>query len=147
MAYLGGLASVRPATPKGAVAAAIAVGAAGWYPIVHLGSGSGALGWAALGYVCLLAAMTGVALGKASREPALLTFAFGAVLFFASDLLLSMQLFRPALFARLPGAWRGDIVWLLYGTGQFLIVVTPAVASLVRGPRTYRPVPLIPLEA
>ncbi len=81
----------------------------------------------ALGYLGLLATMTGVAWGVATREPALWTLAGGATLFFISDAILGNQIFRANHWPAV-----GDVVWLTYFTGQAGIVwaVYPA---LLRG--------------
>lgn len=109
----------------------LGVGAFGWYAIV-----AGAVGIeplirdAALVYVALLASLPGLALPTAARVPELKLMGIGSAIFFLSDLVLSMRLFRPELFERIPDAIRGDAVWLSYGVAQALIVA--AAGTLAR---------------
>jgi uncharacterized membrane protein YhhN len=78
----------------------------------------------ALGYLVLLAVMTGVAWGVAGSGPGLWTLAAGAMLFFVSDAILGNQIFRDHTW---PGV--GDVVWITYIAGQAGIVwsVYPAL--------------------
>jgi uncharacterized membrane protein YhhN len=107
------------------------VAAVFWVAVVGLGPAPlGALAWGALAYGALLGAMAGAAVALAARERRYWPIAAGAVAFFVSDGVLSAQLFHPELFAAIPRALRGDVVWLLYGPGQAAIVATaPFVAD------------------
>lgn len=85
------------------------------------------LTWAALGYSLLLASTAGVGLGLAVQEPIFTGLAVGAGLFLISDLLIALDLFAHR---RLP--LHDDLVWLLYGPGQLLIVLSIWAAMQVR---------------
>lgn len=126
------LARCRPA--PGAVAGPLigwlAAGAVGWWLVVleaPVDPGTAPLVWPALGYCLLLAGTAGVgtALGLAdSRFGAL---ALGAALFLLSDMILAVEIFR--------GDFPQDTlaVWLPYGCGQMLIVLS-AVRTADRDP-------------
>lgn len=121
-AYLHGMRAVAPFAPL-PVAVASAVAATGWAVAVYGGGIAGPLlGGGSLVYAQVLATVVGAAAGLARKEPAFRWMAIGAASFLASDLLLSLELFRPALFRWIPLSVRGDVVWLLYGTGQLLLV-------------------------
>lgn len=76
----------------------------------------------ALPYALLLATTPSVFINAALNNPSLQLnlsiSSIGAILFLVSDLLLAVQLFRGLHFKGI-----GDIVWVLYGTGQLLIVM------------------------
>lgn len=95
-----------------------------WRLAVDTPHAPGVLRAGALGYLVVLATMTGVAWGVASRAPWLWTLAAGALLFFLSDAMLGNQIFRRNDW---PGV--GDVVWLSYIAGQAGIVwsVYPAL--------------------
>ncbi len=82
---------------------------------------TGSLAWPVRVYIALITAMGLAALGLSGLV------IFGAALFIASDILLSLQLFRlaPAHPARKP---TGYAVWTLYIAGQFLILMAFAQA-------------------
>lgn len=103
--------------------AMICLATAGWKATVAAGGvANAAVAGGALFYAILLSLMTAAAMTAYVRERSLALAAVGALLFFASDGILSAQLFHPALFRSLPEGIRFDVVWLLYGTGQALIV-------------------------
>lgn len=100
----------------------IALGLAAWFLVVYKGPKSGTpLAWAALGYCLLLASTTGVACGLALSHRRGAPLFLGAALFLLSDLIIAMKLFNPPLFAAIPQALRGDIIWLTYGPAQALL--------------------------
>lgn len=101
------------------------VGIAGWYVVVYRDSKPTPLHWAALPYALLLASTTGIATGLALQSARFVPVAIGAAFFLASDLLLAAELFNRASFPLL-----GDVVWLLYGPGQMLIVYGAGTALL-----------------
>lgn len=131
LAYLGGLVGLErvlglaagPAMLGWAVAFLI-VAVVYWRLAVDTPRARRSLRVGALGYLVLLAAMTGVAWGVAGRAPGLWTLAAGALLFFVSDAILGNQIFRDHNW---PGV--GDVVWLTYIAGQAGIVwsVYPAL--------------------
>lgn len=84
------------------------------------------LHYAALPYALLLATTTGIASGYALQNAVFLLLALGAVLFLLSDLLLAAELFSGAKFRMI-----GDVIWLLYGPGQMLIVYGIGLAALL----------------
>ncbi len=108
----------------------LGLGVAGWYFVVHTGpKGGSPLAWAALPYTLLLSTTAGLASGLALQKARYLPLALGSAMFLASDLVIAMRMFNPELFAQIPDSIRGDLVWLLYGTGQALIVSSALLAS------------------
>lgn len=100
----------------------LGIGLAAWYLVVHQGPKSGTpLAWAALGYCLLLASTVGVAWGLTLQRARFAPLMIGATLFLLSDLIIAMKLFNPPLFAMIPEALRGDIIWLTYGPAQALL--------------------------
>lgn len=95
----------------------LAVGLVGWYVAVMRGPERTVLHWMALPYALLLSSTAGIATGLAVQSGAFLPFALGGALFLLSDLILAAGLFSGWRHPR-----RDDIVWLLYGPGQMLIV-------------------------
>lgn len=94
------------------------VGTVGWYVVVYRGAKERTiLHIAALPYALLLASTAGLATGLALQADVFVPLALGSALFLLSDLLLAAQLFNGLHFRFI-----GDIVWLLYGPGQMLIV-------------------------
>lgn len=74
---------------------------------------------AALPYALLLAGTAGVGTALGLHLSPFLLFAIGAALFLFSDLLIALDLFNDIRF------WQhGDLIWLTYGPGQMLIVMT-----------------------
>ncbi len=118
------------ATGPRAIAWAIwlAVGLVGWYAAVMRGTERTVLNWMALPYALLLSSTAGIATGLAIQSGVFITFALGAALFLVSDLILAAGLFAGWRHPR-----RDDIIWLLYGPGQMLIVYAVAVI-LMAGP-------------
>jgi hypothetical protein len=105
---------------------------AGWYVVVARSpKGLTPLGWAGLGYSLLLASTCGVAWGTALQDRRYLGLALGGTLFLASDTIIAMRLFNPDLFAALPEALRGDLVWLTYAPAQALLVHSIPKAAAV----------------
>ncbi len=95
------------------------IGVLGWYFVVFRGQQASFLHWAALPYSLLLATTAGVATGLAMLNEKFIVFALGATFFLLSDLILAAELFTGARFHMM-----GDVIWLLYGPGQMLIVYT-----------------------
>jgi len=75
--------------------------------------------WAALVYSLLLASTAALGISLALQLPLFAVLAVGGLLFFASDLILALELFNHTRFP-----WLGDWVWLTYGPGQALIVLS-----------------------
>lgn len=102
----------------GALFVWLIVGAVLWFVMVYRGANKpSTLHYAALPYALLLAGTTGIATGLALGDAAFIPVAIGAALFLFSDLLLAAQLFNRLDFRLI-----NDVVWLLYGPGQMLIV-------------------------
>lgn len=97
----------------------LALGIALVYRLFFRGAARSRLRWAVLPYALLLASTAGVASGLAWQQPLFIGLALGAVLFLVSDLLIALDLFSPL---RLPAM--NDAIWLLYGPGQLLIVIS-----------------------
>jgi hypothetical protein len=95
----------------------VGVGAAGWYVAVQRGRPRSGLRWAALAYALLLASTVGLATALALQTAAPALLAVGGALFLASDLVLAYRIFGGASFRH-----SQDIIWLMYGPGQALIV-------------------------
>ncbi len=93
------------------------IGFVGWYIAVFRGQKPTFLHYMALPYALLLASTTGFASNLALSNSIFFPLATGALLFLTSDLLLAAQLFREFHFDLI-----GDVVWLVYGPAQMLIV-------------------------
>jgi hypothetical protein len=104
----------------------LGIGAVGWYVTVQRGQGPGLLRALGLPYTLLLASTAGLGVGLALARPVLLVPALGGVLFFVSDLLIALRLFRGV---QRPG-WN-DLVWLTYGPAQMLIVYSVGLARVL----------------
>ena len=90
-----------------------------WYGVVYRGAKGkpSVLHYIALPYALLLASTTGIASGLALEDSVFIVLAIGTLLFLLSDLLLAAELFNGLHFKGI-----GDVVWLLYGPGQMMIV-------------------------
>jgi hypothetical protein len=124
LAYLAGMAGLNRALALGALApmllwggAFLAAAVIFWRLAVDTPAAPRPLRAGALGYLVLLAAMTGAAWGIAAQAPGLWMLAAGALLFFVSDAILGNQIFRKHNW---PGV--GDVVWTTYIAGQAGIV-------------------------
>lgn len=103
-------------------------GILGWYVVVFRGGERSVLHVAALPYALLLSTTAGVATGLALQLPLFVPLALGAASFLLSDLLLAAQLFNNLHFRYI-----GDVVWLLYGPAQMLIVYSLGSALMYTG--------------
>jgi len=105
-------------TELAVVAGWLLAGIAGWYAVVLRGSEQvRMLRFAALPYALLLAIAAAAATLLTLQAPVFVFAAIGATLFLLSDLILSLRLFRKMQFFLI-----NDVVWLLYGPAQALIV-------------------------
>jgi uncharacterized membrane protein YhhN len=112
-----------PAPRYGSLAAWLATGAIGWYVIVYLGAtddDARQLVWPALIYSLLLACTAGLATGLAVQDRRFMLLAAGAALFFLSDMILAIGMFRGGFERQI------EWVWAAYGPGQMLIVFSVA---------------------
>jgi uncharacterized membrane protein YhhN len=102
----------------GWLAAWLVVATLGWYAIVYAGASDKTrdLVWPALPYSLLLASTAGLATGLAAQNRQFRPLAVGTALFFVSDMLLAVGLFRGDL------PYSTELVWLTYSPGQMLIV-------------------------
>lgn len=100
------------------------VGLIGWYVVVFRGQEATVLHWAALPYALLLASTAGFATGMALQSALFVPLAVGAALFLFSDLVLAAELFSGLSFRSI-----GDVIWLMYGPGQMLIVFAVGAAQ------------------
>jgi uncharacterized membrane protein YhhN len=132
LAYLAAFAGILPRAGSGpalplAIATMVIGTSVGWLMIVYPAPRSAPLRWGALGYALLLSSMAGLAIGlalsRATHSGLLL--AVGATMFWLSDVILALRVFRGAHFHLLD-----DWVWLTYGTGQMLIVYSFAAIPL-----------------
>ena len=135
VAYIGGLLSAAGALDGGLDAAGWAIvgglvvlGVVLWRAIVQSAKAPAALNYASLGYTGLISAMTGLGVALALAEPRLWPLALGTVLFFASDAILGNQILRKHNWFLV-----NDVVWVLYISGQALIVWSNRVALNLPG--------------
>ncbi len=117
VAYIVGIVNYTPRENWAALAVWLVIAAIAWYIVVYRGGQHTALHYAALPYSLLLASTAGFATGLALQGSRFTALAIGAALFLLSDLLLAAQLFNNLHFRLI-----GDVVWLLYGPAQMLIV-------------------------
>lgn len=120
-AIVGRLRANRPLSLQNTLIAIVIwqlIGLLSWYLIVYQGQKARDLVWPALGYCLLLAGTTGFATALALRMNRAWLLALGAGLFLLSDLLLAIGMFRGSY------PFRSEAVWLTYGPGQMLIVVS-----------------------
>jgi len=101
----------------GALAVWLVAGVIGWYVVVLRNHKPTLLHRAALPYTLLLSSTAGFAAGLALQSSAFMPLALGAALFLLSDLILAARLFNNLRFYLID-----DVVWLLYGPAQMLIV-------------------------
>lgn len=104
----------------------LVIGVIGWYLAVYRGQTKRTmLHYAALPYALLLSSTAGFATGLALNYVAYAPLALGCALFLLSDLLLAARLFNGLSFPYID-----DLVWLLYGPAQMLIVYSVGVAVI-----------------
>ncbi len=101
------------------------IGAIAWFFAVYRGSEATVLHFVALPYALLLAGTAGIATGLALQTSEFALVAVGGALFLFSDLLLATQIFNNLHFRLI-----GDVVWLMYGPGQMLIVYGVALRTM-----------------
>jgi hypothetical protein len=121
LGHIAYIAAITGYAPVGwaALLAWFILGAVLYYAVVLRDGQRTTLSLAAFPYALLLAGTAGVATGLAIQQPIFTGLAIGAALFLISDLLIAAELFNGT---RLP--LHNDIVWLTYGPGQMLIVVS-----------------------
>lgn len=97
------------------------------------GSDQGAvMRYGALAYTLVICTMTGLALALSANERSLWSLALGAVLFLLSDILLGLSAFRSVREA----LWN-DLIWVIYISGQALLVTSVArVPGVSHDPQT-----------
>ncbi|HRJ44763.1 MAG: hypothetical protein KJZ86_21350 [Caldilineaceae bacterium] len=118
IAYISAIIGYRPVIWWVVVAGLVA--ATGLYYRIFLRSKEPTpLIWAALPYTLLLASTALLGASLALQLPLFALLAGGGLLFFVSDLILGLELFNHTRFP-----WLGDWVWLTYGPGQALIVLS-----------------------
>ena len=97
---------------------------AGWYFIVYRGAAVTRMHWLVLPYALLLATTAGAATALTLQEPAFWPLALGAALFLLSDMILGGEWFNDLQLPLIH-----DIIWLTYGPGQMLIVISIGIAN------------------
>ena len=97
-----------------------------WYLVVYRNSDKSLLIYLALPYALLLASTVGFTMSLTWLDPTFTLVTIGAILFLISDLLLATQLFKNVHFKSI-----GDVVWLLYGPAQMLIVLGVPLYTLL----------------
>jgi len=117
--------SVPPLLPWGALAAAAAVEALAWWTFVRPSGASGSVRVGTLVYGMLLFGVTAFAgaLWLQGAAPGVLP--LGLVLFLASDLLWISEMIELWRFPYI-----GDVIWIIYSSGQLLIALTPVALVL-----------------
>ncbi|MBI3959952.1 MAG: lysoplasmalogenase [Chloroflexi bacterium] len=118
VAYIAAIAGYRPVL-WWMVALGLLAAAGLFYGVFLRNKKHSPLLWAALIYSLLLAATALLGVSLALQLPLFGVLAAGGLLFFASDLILGLELFNRTRFPYL-----GDWVWLTYGPGQALIVLS-----------------------
>lgn len=119
--FWGSLTACRPLQRRwlwGGIIFWQAVAVLSWWSIVWGATRGQQLIWPALPYAMLLAGTAGLATVLSAHRRGLWPVAVGAALFLASDLILAVVLFR----GRFP--YQSAAVWLTYGPGQMLIVLS-----------------------
>lgn len=104
------------------------IGLVGWYVVVFRNPQKTPLHYAALPYALLLATTAGFATNLALHDSIFLPLAIGTALFLLSDLILAARLFNNLHFYLID-----DVVWLLYGPAQMLIVYSIGSALIASG--------------
>ena len=99
------------------------VGVGLWVLLVRSPKAGRTLNIGSLVYTVFLAAMAAYATWLALQEPRFTLLSIGANLFFISDVILGMRLLRGNVFLMIR-----DVVWVLYITGQALIVFSVGTA-------------------
>jgi hypothetical protein len=116
-----------PAQRWGSLAVWLVIGAIAWFWVVYRGAEKPeVVHYIALPYALLLAATAGFATGLALQSSAFVLLGVGGALFLTSDLLLAAQIFNDLHFRAI-----GDVVWLMYGPGQMLIVFSVPFTKLL----------------
>ncbi|NPV46061.1 MAG: lysoplasmalogenase [Armatimonadetes bacterium] len=109
-----------------------AVGVVVWYALTANSGRGPVMEYGALLYALVICCMAALAVVLTIREPRLRPLACGALLFLMSDILLGLSAFRGV-----GGALWNDLIWVIYISGQALLVTSVARAAVVSpGPRT-----------
>lgn len=103
------------------------IGILGWFFAVYFKSERSILHYAALPYSIILASTVAFANTLFVHDPVFLLIMIGSILFLISDLILAAELFRKIKFP-----YTGDVVWLLYGPGQMLIICGQFLPDLLK---------------
>jgi hypothetical protein len=124
------VAKYPPANPKSCLGAWVGwtiAGVTGWWLVVYRKSRRTKLEWAALLYTLLAAGTAGLSTCLALQNANFIPAAIGAALFLLSDTLLAAHLFGGFRFHLIR-----DLVWLIYGPAQMLIIYSvPAAIGAV----------------
>jgi len=118
IAYISGIVGYRPVI-LWVVAVGLLAATGLFYGVFLRNKKRSPLLWAALVYSLLLASTALLGVSLALQLPLFGVLAVGGLFFFASDLILALELFNQTRFPYL-----GDWVWLTYGPGQALIVLS-----------------------
>jgi len=100
------------------------IASVGWFITVYYRSQPKFLHYAALPYAFLLSSTVAFTNGLFLSDKHFLITLIGAILFLISDLILAADLFKRTQFR-----YSNDLVWLLYGPGQMLIVCSKFIIS------------------
>ncbi|MFN8530943.1 MAG: lysoplasmalogenase family protein [Anaerolineae bacterium] len=103
------------------------IGVMGWWLAVYLPARGKThlLHWLALGYGLLLSGTTAAATALSLQAASFVPTALGAAMFLVSDLLIAARMFSDLKFYLID-----DLIWLLYGPAQALIVFAAHYALL-----------------
>lgn len=127
VAYIIGFWRASPSGPLGGIIAAWwLAGVALWYAVVwRTAQTRTILHRASLPYALLLATTAAMATSLSLQAPLFTIVAIGTALFLISDVLLAAGLFNGFHFRLID-----DVIWLMYGPGQMLIVYGVALWAL-----------------
>lgn len=106
----------------GSLAAWWAIGVVSWYFVAYRGTEAVDLRWPGLAYTLLLAGTAAMATALAIQDKRFVLLALGATLFLVSDLVLAIRMFHG------PFNNASELVWVLYGPAQMLIVYALATS-------------------
>jgi hypothetical protein len=113
----------NPIPCLGACLVWIMAGVTGWLLVVYRRSRRTKLGWAALLYTLLAAGTAGLSTCLALQNASFVPTAIGAALCLLSDTILAAHLFGGFRFRLIQ-----DVVWLIYGPAQMLIIYSVQAA-------------------
>lgn len=125
---MAGLLNVAWGVLSGWVIGYLVVAVILWITLIYNPKTPPALRYGSMVYAGLIAVMTAVATGLAFVRPEMWWLALGANAFLLSDMVLGNQLFRQPNYPHVH-----DLIWVLYGTGQMMLVFSNAPLAKMLG--------------